>query len=75
MITADGTGTNLNGIEKYAGALDLASLALKINNANNWDVLGAVITQIKVNGKGMFTPNRIYMNPADTFLSIHAIDI
>ena len=69
LITGDGLTVNLNGIEKYAGALDLAPLNLTVENANNWDVLGACITQIKVNAKA--TANRIFMNPADVFLSIH----
>lgn len=73
LITGDGTGQNLNGIEKYAQELDNAGLISTFDNgvANNWDVLGASITQIRVEGKGELRANRIYLNPIDVFLSIH----
>jgi HK97 family phage major capsid protein len=65
--------TGLNGIEKYAQALDLASLISTFDNgtANNWDVIGAAITQIRVNGEGELRANRVYLNPVDVFLTIH----
>lgn len=70
LLTGDGTSVNLNGIEKYAQPLDLAALSGTVEAANNWDVLAAAITQIKVNAKA--NANRIFLNPADIFLSIHA---
>ena len=72
LITGDGTGNNLNGIELYAQPLDLTSLAGTIVNPNYMDVLGAAITQIRVNGKGELIANRIFLNPVDLFLMIHA---
>jgi len=70
LLTGIGSGNNLNGIESYAQELDLASLSGTVEAANNWDVLAAAITQIKVNAKA--SANRIFMNPADIFLTIHA---
>lgn len=72
LITGDGTGQNLNGIEKYAQALDLAALSGTVANPNRMDVLGAAITQIRTNGKGALVANRIFLNPVDIFLMIHA---
>jgi HK97 family phage major capsid protein len=70
LITGPGTGKTLNGIEKYAQALDLAALSGTVEAANNWDVLAAAITQIKVEAKA--SANRIFLNPVDIFLTIHA---
>lgn len=70
LITGVGTTIYINGIEKYAQALDLAALSGTVEAANNWDVLAAAITQIKVNAKA--SANRIFLNPADVFLTIHA---
>jgi len=69
LITGVGTTIYINGIEKYAQALDLASLSGTIATPNNWDVVAAAVTQIKVNAKAK--ANRIFMNPVDTFLTIH----
>lgn len=71
LITGVGTTVYLNGIEKYAQPLDLTSLQGTIESANIWDVLGAAITQIRVNGKGEFVANRIFMNPVNIFTAIH----
>ena len=70
LLTGVGTTVFLNGIEKYAQALDLAALSGTVEAANNWDVLAAAITQIKVEAKA--SANRIFLNPADIFLTIHA---
>jgi len=72
LLTGTGLTVNINGISKYAQALDLASLAGTIAAPNYWDVIGAAITQIRVNGKGQFAANTIFMNPADVFLMVHA---
>jgi HK97 family phage major capsid protein len=72
LITGDGTGQNLNGIEKYAQPLDLAALSGTIVNPNYMDVLGAAITQIRENGKGELEANRIFLKASDLFLMVHA---
>jgi len=73
LITGAGTGNNLNGIEKYAQALDNVGLisTFDYGTANNWDVIAAAITQIRVEGKGELRANRVYLNPIDLFLTIH----
>lgn len=73
LITGTGVSPNINGIDKYAQSLDLAALAGTIQFANNWDAIAACITQIRVNGKGEFKPNRILMNPVDVFTSLFGI--
>lgn len=60
-------GAQLNGVTTYAQPLDLAALADSVEAANDIDAIGAAITQIYVNGKGMFIPNVIFLNPVDAF--------
>lgn len=73
LITGDGTASHLNGIDKYAQSIDLASLAGTIIYPNNWDAIAAAITQIQANTENSYMPNRIYMNPVDIFASLHGI--
>lgn len=72
LLTGDGNAPNLNGVITGAESLDLAALANTIANPNYMDALGAAITQIRVNGKGEFVANRIFLNPSDIFVMIHA---
>lgn len=72
LLSGNGTAPNLNGAITGAESLDLASLANTVANPNYMDALGAAITQIRVNGKGEFIANRIFLNPADIFIMIHA---
>lgn len=71
LITGDGTGTNLNGIEKYASALDNAALSGTVPSPNKWDVIGAAITQIEIETFGTSRANAIFMHPADIFAMVH----
>jgi HK97 family phage major capsid protein len=72
LLSGTGVSPYLYGITSYAQTLDLASLAGTITAPNYFDVLGADITQIRVNGKGELAANAIVLNPVDIFLMIHS---
>lgn len=61
LLTGDGTGENLKGLKTFATSFSAGSLALAIDNANEWDVLEAVALQVEIaNG----TPNAIFVHPS-----------
>jgi HK97 family phage major capsid protein len=69
----EGTGLTvyLNGIEKYAGALDETSLSGTIATPNKWDVIAAAISQIEIESLGSSSANAVLMHPADVFAMVH----
>jgi len=74
FLEGAGTGQELNGaIAVYGNALAVTGLGATFpaSTANNYDVLAAAITQIRVNGLGEGVANRIFLNPIDYFLMIH----
>lgn len=62
LLTGDGTGQNLIGIEANATPFAAGNLATSIDEANNFDVLRAAIKQVVLNN---FYPTVIFMNPED----------
>jgi HK97 family phage major capsid protein len=72
LLSGTGVSPQIYGITSYAQTLDLAALAGTITAPNYYDVLGADITQIRVNGKGELAANAIVLNPVDVFLMIHS---
>lgn len=62
LLSGDGTGQNLTGIEANATPFAAGNLATSIDEANNFDVLRAAIKQVVVNN---FYPTVIFMNPED----------
>jgi hypothetical protein len=48
LMIGDGTGNNLTGLRTYATAFTGAGLALAVDNANEFDVMIAVATQVEI---------------------------
>jgi HK97 family phage major capsid protein len=71
LLTGNGVTPNIDGIEQYAQPLDNAGLAGTIATPNWWDVLGAAITQIRVEMLGKANANAIMLNPVDVFNLVH----
>lgn len=62
LLTGDGTGDNLTGLDFYATPYSAGSFAGTLPTPNNWDVLQTAINQILL---ANFFPTRIFMNPTD----------
>ncbi len=61
LLLGDGTGENLKGLKTFATTFSAGSLALAIDNANEWDVLEAIALQCEIaNG----TPTAIFVHPS-----------
>ena len=58
-------GTNLQGLLDHATPFAAGALALQVNNANNFDVIRAAVSQIVI---ANFVPNVVILNPADAAL-------
>lgn len=71
LLTGDGSGQNLKGLESYATAFDNDGLQVDSEDANEWDVLLATLLQIK---KNFFSPGAILMHPNDVFLMRTNVD-
>lgn len=65
LLSGDGTGNNLKGIDQYATVWAAGSFAGIVNEPNEADVLRVAINQILVAGNGKYFPNAILMNPTD----------
>jgi len=60
LFSGDNIGDNLNGLETVATAFAAGAAANTIQAANEWDVLEAIATQVKIaNG----IPNAIFVHP------------
>lgn len=68
LLSGNGSTPNIKGVTAYAQTVDLTALQNTVENANYIDAIGAAIAQIYTNGKGMFIPNVIYLNPVDAYL-------
>jgi len=62
LLSGDGTGNNLSGLETNATAFAAGSLANAIESANNFDVLRVALNQVSLNN---FDATYILMNPSD----------
>jgi len=62
ILSGNGTGNNLSGIDSYATSWTAGNFANTIHEANNSDVLRVGIAQIR---NADFVPNYILMNPED----------
>jgi HK97 family phage major capsid protein len=71
LLAGTGLTVYLNGIEKYAGDLDHASLSGTIATPNYWDVLAAADTQIQIESLQSSRANGILMHPADVFKMVY----
>lgn len=61
LLVGDNTGNNLNGAKTLATAFSAGSLALAVDNANEFDVLTAIALQVEVaNG----VPNCVFVHPS-----------
>ena len=59
-------GVEFDGIDKYAAAyIGATPLSETIVDANNFDAIRAVITQIITSSDGMFYPTHVLINPID----------
>lgn len=63
IYNGDGTGNNMNGIDTVASAFSAGAFALKVDNANEADVLTVAANQIRLAEHD--SPNYIWMNPSD----------
>jgi HK97 family phage major capsid protein len=61
LLSGDNIGDNLNGVITVASAFSAGALANSVQDANEWDVLEAVATQVKL-AYGM--PNAIFVHPS-----------
>lgn len=66
-----GTTVYLNGLEKYAGALDETSLAGTVATPNYWDVIAAADSQIQIESLQSSRANGILMHPADVYKMVY----
>jgi hypothetical protein len=62
LFNGDGIGDNLKGAISYATAFNAGALASSVKDANEYDVIKAVATQV-INAFG--SPNAIFLNPSD----------
>ena len=63
ILSGDNTGNNLKGILQYAATFAAGSLASTIDNANNFDVIHAALSQIMLANQPM--PTYVVVNPED----------
>lgn len=61
LLVGDGTGENLKGLKTFATTFAAGSLALAIDNANEWDVLEAVALQVSI---AYGIPTAIFVHPS-----------
>lgn len=73
LMFGDGTGSNLNGIAKYAKQLTELALAgtVPAGKANRFDAIAAAVKQINIQSEGRAKASAIIANPADAFTMIH----
>lgn len=62
LLTGDGTGQNLRGVEADSTPFAAGALAASVDEANNHDVLRVAYLQVVLNN---FIPSAIFMNPTN----------
>ncbi len=65
LLSGDGTGSNLKGIDEYAATWTGGTFTGTITAPNIADVLRTAINQIYVAGNGKWFPSAILMHPTD----------